>query len=165
VKIRPFLAVTAFLFAAPLFAAPKTTIPSLAAESFPVRVPVDHARIITEASSRYGVDPNLIAAMAFRESRFDPNAVSRRGAQGIMQLMPRTARALGVRDSFDARANVLGGTKYVRYLLDRFKGDLDLTLAAYNAGPELVAKAGPHATEEAKQYVAAVKSYYRDAIQ
>jgi len=77
-----------------------------------------------------------------------------------MQLKPRTARSLGVQDSFDARQNVFGATKYLRTLLDRFHGNLDMTLAAYNAGPELVARAGPSATEEAVQYVAAVKSYY-----
>lgn len=121
------------------------------------------ASIITEAASKFGVDPNLVAAMAFRESRFNPDAVSVRGAQGVMQLMPRTARSLGVADAFDARENVLGGTKYLRSLLDRFGGDLDRTLAAYNAGPELVAKVGPSATDEAVAYVAAVKSYYFNA--
>src|SRR4051812_9116091 len=89
----------------------------LAAKSFPIEVPHYLAQIIGDAAARYHVDPNLIAAMAFRESRFDANAVSRRGAQGIMQLMPRTARALGVQDSFDARQNIFGGTKYVKTLL------------------------------------------------
>jgi soluble lytic murein transglycosylase-like protein len=102
--------------------------------------------------------------MAFRESRFDPTAVSQRGAQGIMQLMPKTAAALGVHDSFDARQNVFGGAKYLKYLLDRFHGDIDNTLAAYNAGPELVAKVGPNATDEATAYVAAVKGYYETAL-
>ena len=102
--------------------------------------------------------------MAFRESRFDPSAVSRRGAQGVMQLMPKTARALGVQDALDARQNVFGGTKYLKSLLERFHGNIDLTLAAYNAGPELVAKVGPSATQEAVEYVAAVKGFYESAL-
>lgn len=141
-----------------------TAPPRLAAEAFPLPVPAGLAPVILEASSRYGVDPNLLAAMAFRESRFDSRAVSRRGAQGIMQLMPRTARALGVVDPFDPRQNVLGGAKYVRYLIDRFGGDIDRVLAGYNAGPELVARVGPNATQEAIEYVAAVKAYYRNAL-
>ncbi len=136
----------------------------LAANAFPLPVPQYLTRIMIDAGKKYGVDPNLIAAMAFRESRFDPNAVSRRGAQGLMQLMPKTARGLGVRDSFDPQQNVFGGTKYVKYLLERFHGDIELTLAAYNAGPELVAKVGLGATQEAIEYVAAVKAYYRTAL-
>ena len=132
----------------------------LNANAFPIPVPHYLAGIISDAAAKFRVDPNLVAAMAFRESRFDANAVSRIGAEGIMQLKPRTARSLGVQDSFDARQNVFGATKYLRTLLDRFHGNLDMTLAAYNAGPELVARAGPSATEEAVQYVAAVKSYY-----
>lgn len=132
----------------------------LNSSAFPLPVPHYLAGIISDAAVKFGVDPNLVAAMAFRESRFDSSAVSSRGAQGIMQLMPRTARSLGVNDSFDAKQNVFGATKYLRSLLDRFHGDLDLTLAAYNAGPELVAKVGPGATDEAVAYVAAVKSYY-----
>jgi soluble lytic murein transglycosylase-like protein len=137
---------------------------NLASNAFPLPVPHYLAQIIGEASAEYGVDANLIAAMAFRESRFDSRAVSSRGAQGVMQLMPRTARALGVRDAFDARQNVFGATKYLRTLLDRFHGDVELSLAAYNAGPELVAKAGPRATREAVDYVAAVKQFYLSAL-
>lgn len=136
----------------------------LAADAFPIPVPHYLAQIIGDAAAKYSVDPNLIAAMAFRESRFDSNAVSRRGAQGIMQLMPRTARALGVQDAFDARQNVEAGTKYIASLLQRFHGNVDMSLAAYNAGPELVAKVGPNATQEAVEYVAAIKQFYRDAL-
>jgi soluble lytic murein transglycosylase-like protein len=158
------LALAAVSIAVPTFAAgPQSRQTPLAASAFPLPVPQYLASVISEAASKYGVDPNLIAAMAFRESRFEASAVSRRGAQGIMQLMPKTARALGVQDAFDARQNVLGGTKYLKSLLDRFHGDIDHTLAAYNAGPELVAKAGPSATAEATAYVAAVKSYYEAA--
>ena len=136
----------------------------LAASAFPLPVPQYLASVIIEAAKTYHVDPNLVAAMAFRESRFDPHAVSSRGAQGVLQLMPKTARALGVNDAFDARQNIFGGTKYLASLLARFGGDIDRTLAAYNAGPELVAKVGPTATAEATAYVAAVKSYYETAL-
>jgi soluble lytic murein transglycosylase-like protein len=140
-----------------------TQVP-LAANAFPAPVPQYLAGIITNAAKKYGVDPNLIAAMTFRESAFNPNAVSSRGAQGLMQLMPRTARALGVQNAFDPKQNIFGGTKYLKSLLDRFKGNIDMTLAAYNAGPELVAKVGPAANQEAIDYVAAVKSYYQTAL-
>lgn len=136
----------------------------LNATAFPLPVPHYLAGIISDAAKKFHVDPNLIAAMAFRESRFDPNAVSRIGAEGVMQLKPRTARSLGVLNSFDPQQNVFGATKYLRTLLDRFHGDIDMTLAAYNAGPELVAKVGPKATQEAVEYVAAVKGYYAGAL-
>ena len=135
----------------------------LAVRALPLPVPQYLAEIINDAAQQHGVDPNLVAAMAFKESRFNPNAVSRIGAEGIMQLKPKTARYLGVQDSFDARQNVFGGVKYLRKLLDRFNGDVDLALAGYNAGPELVAKVGPHATAEAVEYVATVKRYYSAA--
>jgi soluble lytic murein transglycosylase-like protein len=160
-RIATFVFV-AFTAVAPSFAGVAKPVPTLAAHAFPLPVPQYLASVITEASAKYGVDPNLIAAMAFRESRFDANAVSRRGAQGVMQLMPKTARALGVKDAFDARQNVFGGAKYLKYLLDRFDGDVTLTLAAYNAGPELVARVGPSATQEAVEYVAAVRAVLRD---
>jgi soluble lytic murein transglycosylase-like protein len=153
--------------AAPAFASPKADIrpvSQLAAQAFPAPMPKYLAGIINEAAQKYSVDPNLIAAMAFRESAFNPNAVSSRGAQGLMQLMPKTARSLGVRDSFDPRDNVFGGTRYLKTLLDRFDGNVDLTLAAYNAGPELVSKVGPRPNREAIDYVAAVKSFYQVAL-
>ena len=155
-------------FAAPAFAAPKSVdlrpVSQLAAQAFPAPMPKYLAGIINDAAHQYSVDPNLIAAMVFRESAFNPNAVSSRGAQGLMQLMPKTAHALGVQNSFDPRDNVFGGTRYLKTLLDRFHGNVDLTLAAYNAGPELVAKVGPNATQEATDYVAAVKGFYQVAL-
>src|ERR1051326_5812502 len=92
----------------------------LNANAFPLPVPHYLAGIIGDAAKTFHVDPNLIAAMAFREARFGANAVSRIGAEGIMQLKPKTARALGVMNSFDAKQNVFGATKYLRTLLDRF---------------------------------------------
>lgn len=171
-KTRVLLPIILFfsLLATPAFAAEakrtvaRTRTPELAINAFPVPIPPYVAAAIREAASQYGVDPNLIAAMAFRESRFDANAVSRLGAIGVMQLKPRTAKGLGVKDIYDPRENVLGGTKYIASLLKRFNGDVELALAGYNAGPERVAKEGPRATREAIDYVAAVKSMYSLAL-
>jgi len=158
------LTLSSSLFAASPAQTAAKALPELAANSFPIPVPHYLGQVIAEASAEYRVDPNLIAAMAFRESAFSASAISSRGAQGIMQLMPRTARALGVGDPFDARQSVLGGTKYIASLLQRFDGNVEMALAAYNAGPELVSKVGPMATEEAIAYVAAVKGYYNVAL-
>ena len=136
----------------------------LAAHAMPIPVPRDLAPIFIEAGRLYDIDPNLLAAQAFKESRFNPRAVSRIGAEGIMQLKPKTARSLGVTDSFDPRQNILGGAKYLRKQLNRFGGDLEMALAAYNAGSTLVARVGPHATEEAIEYVATIKKYYAAAL-
>ena len=150
--------------ASSVFAQSHKTVPALAVNAFPIPVPTYLSQAIADASAKYRVDPNLIAAVAFRESAFNSSAVSSRGAQGIMQLMPKTAHALGVDNAFDARQNVFGGTKYIASLLQRFGGNIELALAAYNAGPELVSKAGPSATPEAIAYVAAVKGYHAGAL-
>jgi len=94
--------------------------------------------IIQEAAALHGVDEDLVRAVIKVESEFDPQAVSRAGAKGLMQMMPATARHMGVVDPFDPRQNVLGGVKYLRMLLDRFKGNVHLALAGYNAGPRKV---------------------------
>jgi hypothetical protein len=96
--------------------------------------------IILEAAVKYQVDPALIKAVIMAESSYNPKAVSPRGARGLMQLMPRTAESLGVKDIFDPFHNINGGVKYLRRLLDRFKGDVELALAAYNAGSRYVRK-------------------------
>lgn len=126
-----------------------------------VRVPSHLEAAVREAANAHGVDPRLIAAVAMRESAWNARAVSAVGARGVMQLMPATAEYLGVRDSFDARQNILGGTRYLRTLLDSFDGDIDLALAAYNAGPGAVAKyKGIPPYRETRQYVAAVRAAY-----
>jgi hypothetical protein len=95
---------------------------------------------IQEAATVHGMSPSLIRAVIQTESRFNPLAVSRVGAQGLMQLMPTTARHVGIENPFDPRENILGGTKDLSTLLDRFKGNTAKALAAYNAGPTVVAR-------------------------
>jgi soluble lytic murein transglycosylase-like protein len=128
-------------------------------------MPAYLSALITEAGRMHGVDPRLIAAVARRESAFNPRAVSAVGAGGLMQLMPATANFLGVNDVFDARQNVFGGARYLRTLLDAFHGDLDLTLAAYNAGPGAVQKYnGVPPFRETRQYVQVVRASYERAL-
>jgi soluble lytic murein transglycosylase-like protein len=116
---------------------------------------------INQAASRYRLEPSLILAVIKAESAFNPKAVSWAGARGLMQLMPQTADMLGVADSFDARQNILGGSRYLRMMMDQF-GDLKLALAAYNAGPHRVTQAGgiPN-IRETRNYVKRVLRYYR----
>jgi soluble lytic murein transglycosylase-like protein len=98
----------------------------------------DYADLILEVAGRYGVDPGLVKAVIQAESNFYPYAVSRKGARGLMQLMPGTAARYGVQNIFDPRDNVQGGVHYLRDLLDLFNDDLRLTIAAYNAGENRV---------------------------
>lgn len=116
--------------------------------------------IFEEASSRYGVSVTLLKAVAKAESNFNPNAVSKAGAVGVMQLMPATAKSLGVSNSYDPWQNIMGGAKYLRENLDRFGGDVNLALAAYNAGPNSVQKYnGIPPYKETQNYVKIVNSY------
>jgi soluble lytic murein transglycosylase-like protein len=93
--------------------------------------------LLSSAASRYALDPRLLAAVAEKESGYRPNAVSAKGAVGVMQLMERTAQDLGI-DRYDLSQNILGGAAYLRQMLDRYSGNLRLALAAYNAGPAAV---------------------------
>jgi soluble lytic murein transglycosylase-like protein len=104
--------------------------------------PADLAQMVEAAARRHGLDPELVRAVVAVESGFRPDAVSPRGAQGLMQLMPATARALGVKDPFDPVSNIDGGTRYLRALVTRYGGDLRRALAAYNAGEGAVARHG-----------------------
>ena len=122
---------------------------------------VGYDPLIARTARAYGVDPALVKAVIAAESAFDYRAVSRKGAQGLMQLMPTTADRLGVEDAFRPEENVLGGVRYLREMFDRF-GDVTRTLAAYNAGPEAVARyKGIPPYRETQTYVARVLDYYR----
>jgi soluble lytic murein transglycosylase-like protein len=117
--------------------------------------------MIDETSAKYGVDSKLIKALVKQESGFNPNAKSKAGALGLMQLMPSTAKGLGVTDPLDAKQNIEGGVKYVKSLLDRFNGNVILALAAYNAGPNAVKKYdGVPPYKETQNYVKAILSNY-----
>ena len=116
--------------------------------------------IFEEAAKTYDVPLNLLKAMGKAESGFDANAVSPAGAQGVMQLMPATARSLGVDDPFDARRNIMGGAKYISQQLKKYNGNIDLALAAYNAGSGNVAKyGGVPPFKETRNYIQRIKGY------
>jgi hypothetical protein len=120
---------------------------------------------VDEAARLHQVSSDLVKAVIAVESEFDQWAVSSKGARGLMQLMPGTARSLGVADSFDARQNIFAGTQYLRQMLDQFGGDVDLALAAYNAGPNAVLRYGgipPY--RETRGYVDKVQSQLGDGF-
>jgi soluble lytic murein transglycosylase-like protein len=117
---------------------------------------------ILAAAKRYRIPIPLVRAVMHAESNFDANAVSLRGASGLMQLMPETAQEMYVRDIFDVRQNIEGGTRYLRVLANRFNGDMVKMLAAYNAGPEALVKFGGNVPpyEETQAYVRKVVQLY-----
>lgn len=124
--------------------------------------PAEFEQLIKSCSVKYGVSSSLIKAVIHAESGYNPNAVSSKGASGLMQLMPATARSLKVADRFNPKDNVEGGVKYLRFLLDTFRGDVSLAVAAYNAGLGKVAKYGgipPY--NETRTYVNRVLSYMK----
>ena len=119
---------------------------------------------IAEAAALYKLDPNLIRAIIRAESAFNPFAVSRAGAQGLMQLMPEVAEELSVLDPFDPRQNIFGGARYLRQLLDRNAGNLDLAVASYNAGPGAVDRyKGIPPYRETRNYVKKVNQFIKNA--
>lgn len=122
--------------------------------------PAEYDQLIKNCAEKYGVSSSLVKAVIHAESGYNPNAVSSKGASGLMQLMPSTAKSLKVADRFNPKDNVEGGVKYLRFLLDTFSGDVTLALAAYNAGLSKVAKYGgipPY--NETRTYVNRVLSY------
>jgi soluble lytic murein transglycosylase-like protein len=117
---------------------------------------------IRQAAILYQIPPELIRAVIKIESNYDARAVSHTGAQGLMQLMPETAMRMQVRDAFDPRENIFGGTRYLRVLANMFNGDLSLTIAGYNAGEAAVVRyAGIPPYEETQDYVVKVTGFYR----
>src|SRR2546421_8608425 len=116
---------------------------------------------IVQAAARHNVDPNLVRSVIKVESNFNPNAVSRKGAMGLMQLMPSTARQLNVRNPFDPQQNVDAGVRHLKQLLENFGGDVKLSLAAYNAGAGAVSRSGdvPHFAET-RNYVRRITGLY-----
>ncbi|MGI2258508.1 lytic transglycosylase domain-containing protein [Shewanella sp. GXUN23E] len=127
-----------------------------------------YARAIDKAAKAHQLDSALIRAVIHAESNFNPHALSRRGAMGLMQLMPPTAKELGISNAFEADANIFGGSAYLSKMLARFNGDLDFALAAYNAGPTSVDEyQGVPPFAETRAYVERVKillKRYRDEI-
>ena len=116
--------------------------------------------IIAKASQKYGVEVGLIKAVIKAESDFKPQAISHAGARGLMQLMPATARSLGVSDSFDPEQNVMGGTRFLKDMLQRYNGDVDSALAAYNWGPGNVDKRPDRLPRETRDYLVRVTQLY-----
>ena len=148
-------------------------LPSLAEPSASVDVSADFhlpawdkaalEPFIQEAALRHQISPSLIRAVIQQESRFNPLAVSHVGAQGLMQLMPATARHVGIENPFDPRENILGGTKYLSSMLQRFKGKTAMALAAYNAGPTVVARhRGVPPYRETQGYVRKIQKLVQD---
>jgi soluble lytic murein transglycosylase-like protein len=122
-------------------------------------LPASTSEIVEHAAATYNVDTSLIAAVIKAESAGNPRATSPKGATGLMQLMPGTARDLGVNDPYDPRQNVMAGTKYLKMLLDRYDGNRDLALAAYNWGPGNLEKSHRSMPRETVEYVAKIKKY------
>ena len=144
-----------------LFPAAKLVNPHIdVATEFTVVPPSEaYEEMIQEAAAEYDVDPALIRAVMQAESAFHPYAVSRAGAEGLMQLMPELSDEMGVGDAFDPRENIRGGVRYLKRLLDYHQGDLDLALASYNAGPGNVERyGGVPPFRETRNYVRTVKA-------
>jgi soluble lytic murein transglycosylase-like protein len=135
----------------------------IVAANFPgtISSPLDIDAAIEQAAARHNVDPNLVRAVVKVESNFNPNAVSRKGAMGLMQLMPSTARQLNVKNPFDPEQNVDAGVRHLKQLLDSYGGNIKLTLAAYNAGAGAVARSSgvPHYAET-QNYVRRITKLY-----
>ncbi|MCX7952788.1 MAG: lytic transglycosylase domain-containing protein [Deltaproteobacteria bacterium] len=133
--------------------------------SFPAKTVMssDILHLIRTYAKVHNLDPNLVKAIIKAESNFNPMAISHKGAMGLMQLMPETADFLNIKNAFDLRSNIYGGTKYLRYLLDRFENDVIHALAAYNAGPENVVKYnGVPPFPETRRFIRAVMHYWRN---
>jgi len=170
-KFAPFAIISFFfifnftgLFFSPAMA-PDVIAASPAVEAIPEDIPLsgdcDLDWIIFRAGEKQGVDPRFIHAVIKQESRYNPKAVSYVGAEGLMQMMPATAQRFGLKDPFDPKANVEAGTKYLKWLLKRFDGDVSLALAGYNAGEGSVDKyKGVPPFSETQNYVKKIVGTY-----
>ncbi|HAF22483.1 MAG TPA: lytic transglycosylase [Blastocatellia bacterium] len=152
------------LFFGPVFA-PVVSATTQLEETIPADIPLSGDcnldLIIFRAGEREGVDPRFIHAVIKQESKYDPHAVSHVGARGLMQMMPATAKRFGLKDPDDAAANVEAGTKYLKWLLKRFEGDVSLALAGYNAGEGSVDRyKGVPPYSETQNYVKKIVSNY-----
>jgi hypothetical protein len=131
------------------------------AKSVPAKSPIGVNEVVNSASATFHLDPDLVNSVIHAESGFNSHAISPKGARGLMQLMPGTAGQLGVNDAFDPQANVAGGSRYLRELLERYNFDLVKALAAYNAGPERVDQyQGVPPFRETRAYVARIVHEY-----
>lgn len=141
--------------------APTQAMASIAPQKILLPNDETFSEIINEAARKYGVDPYLVKAVIKVESDFDPGAMSSKGAAGLMQLIPSTAKLVGCRNSFSPYDNIMGGTRYLRMMLDRFNGVLDHALAGYNSGPGRVDQYnGIPPFRETRNYVTKVNHYY-----
>lgn len=171
-KFAPFAIMAGFLltnftglFFSPVFApsvsATTTEVEEIIPQDIPKSGDPNLDRIIFRAGGRHGVDPRFIHAVIWQESKYKPKALSHAGAQGLMQLMPGTARRFGCNDPHNMAANVEAGTKYLKWLLKRFNGDVQLALAGYNAGEGAVDKYdGVPPYNETQNYVRKIVANY-----
>jgi len=141
-------------------------LPASEIKTEPLRLNIKKSRkfqpIINQIADRHGVDPDLVRAVIMVESSYNPLAVSNKGAMGLMQLMPRTARAMGVKDCFNPEHNINGGVRYLKKLLTRYNGDIELALAAYNAGIRKVMEyRGIPPFKTTRLYIKKVNDYFR----
>jgi soluble lytic murein transglycosylase-like protein len=134
-------------------------------EKIYINTPESYHQIISAKAKKYKVESSLVYAVIKVESNWNPEAISRKGAKGLMQLMPSTAKDMNVKNIFDPEENIDGGIRYLRYLLDKFNGDVTLTLAAYNSGPTKVKKCNRiPPIKETRQYVKRVLSIYHKEL-
>jgi soluble lytic murein transglycosylase-like protein len=144
--------------------APITPVLPVTTDVLASEMPAPLKALVDNIATTHGVDPALVRAVMKTESNFNRYAVSPKGALGLMQLIPTTGRRYGVRDFFDPQQNVEGGVRYLKFLLEKFKGNLDLSLAAYNAGENLVERLGRiPPIPETTNYVRKIRAIYKKA--